>query len=72
MLRASRGGLANEHPERFAHHPSDASARTHATSFFEARVGSKSQHPTALLLNGGSGIRTHEVLSDQRLSRAPP
>jgi len=22
--------------------------------------------------NGGSGIRTHEVLSNQRLSRAPP
>jgi hypothetical protein len=51
--------------------PSDASARTHSTIFFEARVGSSprtSQH----MSNGGSGIRTHEVLSDQRLSRAPP
>ena len=46
MLLAPRGGLANERLERIAHDPSDASARTHATSFFEARVGSKSQAHT--------------------------
>ncbi len=85
MLLAPRGGLANAHPARIAHHPTDASARTHFASFFEARVGSKSQNLTATSLQDGrSGMllaprgglanahpSAHRAPSDRRIGPNP-